>query len=198
MDDLSQIACLAALRVTMCIAGVGLFLTLNDWLFQWVIAREKRRCEVAKQKEERGGELIDRILPLEERLQALEKERGRLLHAVVKQGYDIEQILGKALGYPSGYPDVSEVDDGSVCVMDHTPETLAMEAARVIVTLKAEVARLNELAEKLVLGTLPIKESIRLQQQIKGPMDWEKFSMLCAELCDCNTCDTCLDRYREE
>jgi hypothetical protein len=84
--------------------------------------------------------VIDRILSLEERLQALEKERGRLLHAVVKQGYDIEQILGKALGYPSGYPDVSEVDDGSVCVMDHTPETLAMEAARVLeVDLVAEV-----------------------------------------------------------
>ena len=64
-----------------------------------------------------------------------------------------------------------------------------------VATLRAEVARLNELVEKLVLGTLPIHESIRLQQQIKGPMDWEKFSMLCAELCDC---DTCLDRHREE
>ena len=134
---------------------------------------------------------LDRIAKLEAECKCLRQE-------LTKQSHEVEQILGKALGYPSGYPDVSEVDDGSVCVMDHTPETLAMEAARVIVTLKAEVARLNELAEKLVLGTLPIKESIRLQQQIKGPMDWEKFSMLCVELCDCNTCDTCLDRYREE
>lgn len=53
---------------------------------------------------------------------------------------DVEQVLGKALGYPPAYPDASEVDDGRVCVGEHTPATLAREAATEITRLRAALA----------------------------------------------------------
>lgn len=55
-----------------------------------------------------------------------------LEYASLKQSYEIEQILGKALGYPKykddpkNFPDAT---DDSVCVGDHVPESLALEAA---------------------------------------------------------------------
>lgn len=51
----------------------------------------------------------------------------------IKEFHEIEQILGKALGYPwykddqKNWPDATE-DDG-VCVGEHVAVTLAMEAA---------------------------------------------------------------------
>lgn len=64
-------------------------------------------------------------------------------------GYEIEQVLGKALGYPEAYPDVSDVDDGSVCVGEHIIETLAAEAAKKIIALKDENQKLKEEVERL-------------------------------------------------
>lgn len=64
-----------------------------------------------------------------------------LERAAYKQAWEIEQILGKALGYPK-YRDDPEnfpsVTDDSVCVGEHVPETLAMEAARRIETLERD------------------------------------------------------------
>jgi len=55
---------------------------------------------------------------------------------VVAEYHEIEQLLGKALGYPPLYPAVSQVDDGSVGVGDHTAVTLAMEASGEITRLR--------------------------------------------------------------
>jgi len=41
--------------------------------------------------------------------------------------HEIEQEIGKALGYPELYPAASKVDDGTVCVGDHVPITLVRE-----------------------------------------------------------------------
>lgn len=71
------------------------------------------------------------------RIEELEAEVARLRHALARSNYEITQTLGKALGYPLAYPDTSEVDDGSVCVGEHTAETLATEAAK-------EMKRLND------------------------------------------------------
>ena len=57
--------------------------------------------------------------------------------AVQQSFHEIEQTLGKALGYPPLYPGASPVDDGQVCVGDHVPETLATEAAVRIAALEA-------------------------------------------------------------
>lgn len=56
---------------------------------------------------------------------------------------EIEQILGKALGYPwykddlKSFPDATEAD--GVCVGEHTTVTLAMEAAKTIQRLKDDL-----------------------------------------------------------
>lgn len=65
---------------------------------------------------------------------------------LVKQGHAIEQILGKALGYPPLFPDASEVDDGAVCIGEHTTETVAMEIAKEYANLKMELEQVDKLA----------------------------------------------------
>jgi|SRR5690606_2675517 len=60
---------------------------------------------------------------------------------------EIEQILGQAIGgYPwykddqTNFPGATEKD--GVCVGDHTPTTLAMEAAALIKSLREKIASL--------------------------------------------------------
>lgn len=68
------------------------------------------------------------------RIKELEDGHKDLIQKVAAQGHEIEQILGQALGYPwfkddpKNFPDATEKD--GVCVGDHTPVTLAMEAAQ--------------------------------------------------------------------
>ena len=61
----------------------------------------------------------------------------RRLRAALRE---IEQVLGKALGYPLYGPEMfpDGVPDGSVCVGDHVPESLADEAAARIGALTRE------------------------------------------------------------
>lgn len=60
-------------------------------------------------------------------------ETKRLEDALISQSHFIEQALWKALGYPwfkddqKNWPHATEAD--GVCVGDHTPESLAIEAA---------------------------------------------------------------------
>lgn len=61
------------------------------------------------------------------------------LAAFLHENYEIEQTLGRALGYPPAYPDVSDIDDGTVVVGPHTPLTLAQEAADRIRKLTKEL-----------------------------------------------------------
>lgn len=75
--------------------------------------------------------------------------------------HEVEQILGKALRYPELYPKASEIDDGSVCVGEHVPQTLAQEAAnkirsQVITLVKADdaiVEAVEELERVRYIGT---------------------------------------------
>jgi len=65
---------------------------------------------------------------------------------VTKTDREIEQVLGKVLGYPlyandkNTFPNATESD--GVCVGDHVPETLAVEAARKIEELRLEYSHL--------------------------------------------------------
>jgi len=67
-------------------------------------------------------------------------EIARLKDACIKQSHDIEQTLGKALGYPwykddqKNFPGTTEAD--GVCTGEHVAESIAMEAATQIATLK--------------------------------------------------------------
>ena len=72
-------------------------------------------------------------------LKETEKQRDYYLNAGLSQSREIEQTLGKALGYqlwkdlPEVAPDSTEAD--GVCVWEHTAETLADEAARQLAEL---------------------------------------------------------------
>jgi len=60
---------------------------------------------------------------------------------------EVEQILGKALGYPPLYPIVSNIDDGTVCVGPNGPASLAQEAAERIEVLK----KVKDIYDKMVV-----------------------------------------------
>ena len=68
-------------------------------------------------------------------------------HAHLTVHREIEQILGKVLGYPwfkddqKNFPGATEAD--GVCVGEHVPETIAEAAASEIVRLRAEVDELT-------------------------------------------------------
>lgn len=82
-------------------------------------------------------------------VEALQRQRD----AFLREQHEIDQILGKALGYPEADESVMEKPDGSVVTGDSTPVSLAMEAAN-----RAEAAekRADRLAEALreVIRTL--------------------------------------------
>ncbi len=63
----------------------------------------------------------------------LEKENAKLQrrikfleNAVAKENYQLEQLLGKALGYPE-YPPEFDAPEGDVCVGEHIIYTLVQE-----------------------------------------------------------------------
>lgn len=67
--------------------------------------------------------------------------------ALIQEYRELEQILGKALGYPwyrddqKNFPGATEAD--GVCVGEHVPITLAMEAAEKIAELEARAMALE-------------------------------------------------------
>jgi hypothetical protein len=84
----------------------------------------------------------------ETKIAKLKAEIERYEHirkAVQKDDHTIEQALGKALGYPwfvkdpKNFPDATEED--GVCVGEHVPATIAIEAAERIMKLEAELAK---------------------------------------------------------
>jgi hypothetical protein len=72
------------------------------------------------------------------RLEELERQNKGLM----KECNEVEQELGKALGYPwykddpKNFPDATEAD--GVCVGEHTPATIAAEAASRIKKLERD------------------------------------------------------------
>ena len=72
--------------------------------------------------------MSDRALRM--RVAELEQELAGARDALIMTEHETQQVLGKALGYPPLYPEVSDIDDGTVCVGDHVSVTLAAELAR--------------------------------------------------------------------
>ena len=84
----------------------------------------------------------------------LQAENAVLRAGAIKSSNEIEQILGKALGYPwykddqKNFPGATEAD--GVCVGDHVPESLAAEAADRIAALSEELEELGKSYDSLV------------------------------------------------
>ncbi len=66
-------------------------------------------------------------------------EIDRLWRAIAKEGSEIEETLGRALGYACDMRDVGGSED-DVCVGEHTPVTLCREAAHRIEDLEEALA----------------------------------------------------------
>ena len=87
-------------------------------------------------------ELVDEIERLTARVTSLEE-------GYIQNEHEIEQLLGKALGYPwykddpKNFPDATELD--GVCVGEHSALTLAMEAATRFQEIREAVRRLGSL-----------------------------------------------------
>src|SRR3990167_2084948 len=81
-------------------------------------------------------------------IDALEREVQELQDALANASVDVEQTLGKALGYPWYKDDpknfAGATEANGVCVGDHVPETLAAEAANMIRKLQAKAALADE------------------------------------------------------
>ncbi len=88
------------------------------------------------------------VVAMEGRIRELEFEHERLRQAAAETGEAVEQTLGKALGYPwykddpVNFPEATEAD--GVCVGEHVPESIALEAAQRILKLEAENAHLAD------------------------------------------------------
>lgn len=87
---------------------------------------------------------------------------NRFRAALFKMSHEIDQTLGKALGYPryddADYPQPEGNFRDEVCTGEHVPETLAAEAARRIRELEAELDE-ERTRRRMVLGR--IRDAVR-------------------------------------
>ncbi len=100
-----------------------------------------------------NAELQERVVEMDAHLAESESRCAELQTMLIQQQHEIQQILGKALGYPV----LEGIEHGptgeDVIVGDHTAESLAMEAAERIqqeATLLGELHSLNELHGELL------------------------------------------------
>jgi hypothetical protein len=113
----------------------------------------------AEAERERGrlrGELLAAIKEIEElkiagihtraELTEARAEITRLWDAAAREAHDVEQILGKALGYPVAGPEIggTGLPGGDVCVGEHVPASLAMEAVAALAEARAKIERLEQ------------------------------------------------------
>jgi hypothetical protein len=68
--------------------------------------------------------------------------------ALVREAEEVDQILGKALGYPEGFPEVNSVDDSWVNTGPNTIASLAEEVAEKIELLEEQNELLADLIKK--------------------------------------------------
>jgi uncharacterized small protein (DUF1192 family) len=102
---------------------------------------------------ELGREVARRWRVLNDGIERLEAENARIKSAWSAQDAELDQILGRACGYPRYADDPRNFPGATgddVCTGCHVPVTLAMEAAGRIAALTAEVERLTADNARLV------------------------------------------------
>ncbi len=79
--------------------------------------------------------------------------KDRLIAGLTKECHEVEQVLGKALGYPwysndqKNFPGATEAD--GVCLGEHVARTIAAEAASKLAVLAADRDRLAQINDEL-------------------------------------------------
>ena len=109
--------------------------------------------------------IIDKLFGDIQKLKDIQTKDKKAILALIKESQEIEQILGKALGYPwykddpKNFPTATEAD--GVCVAPNTAASLAMHAAdkikmldireqdkqKIIDEQREEIAKLKESVE---------------------------------------------------
>ncbi len=108
-----------------------------------------------------------------ERIRESNENLRRIRDAMGSEAYEVDQILGKALGYPEAFPVVSDVDDGSVVTGEHTIVSLAMSAAEKIASLRS-LLKAKEEAPGIQVPTLNAEEAQfldRAEKMVQGRID---------------------------
>lgn len=106
--------------------------------------RKSEYDELAREHLETRGEIVK----LESKLQSLLDWRKQAIEGWSKDSDEIEQVLGKVLGYPwykddpENFPDATEAD--GVFVGEHVPASIAAEAATKIKALQAKLKAAEE------------------------------------------------------
>jgi len=104
---------------------------------------ERNRLDERLGKRERERERVNQeelYAPHMEEDNDRQTQDKKAILALIKESQEIEQILGKALGYPwykddpTNFPNATEAD--GVCVAPNTAASLAMEAVDLITKLK--------------------------------------------------------------
>ena len=84
---------------------------------------------------------------------SLYRTNQTLRNGNARQSFEIEQILGRALGYPRYADDQknfpNSTDEDGVCVGEHVPETIAVEAANKILKLNADMQYIEDEIKRL-------------------------------------------------
>ena len=100
------------------------------------------------QHERRIHELTSALHDTLEQEATFALEVAKLKRAFYKTSHGVEQILGKALHYPSFVADPKHFPDATVadgvCVGEHVPESIAEAAANRIKELEEQLARTEE------------------------------------------------------
>jgi len=110
----------------------------NSWLDRLEIEGRKERFE----------ELTIQCNIKSNRISELESEIARMRHAYDAYEHEIQQLLGKALGYPwfkddqKNFTGATEAD--GVCVGEHVAETIVAELAKKHAEANERIKRLEE------------------------------------------------------
>jgi hypothetical protein len=117
-------------------------------------------------------DLAGEMKRMERELNAANAKIKRLRDGIYKQGHEIEQTCGKALGYPlfkddqKNFPGATEKD--GVCVGDHVAETIVSELAtrhtealKRIKRLDGHIERLESIGDSLFDGVTRIEAEQR-------------------------------------
>ena len=97
----------------------------------------------------------------------LTAERDRYKHAAITTEHEVEQILGKALGYPVYGPDMGGGPD--VCVGDHVASSLASQAVDRLTHLTAERDQVAELYAKALETEERLRAALKAQAALVIP-----------------------------
>lgn len=96
--------------------------------------------------------------------------------ACFKQNHEIEQTLGKALGYPwfKDSPEIfpEAIEEDGVCVGDHVAESLAVEAANRIKSYEEKINKVTDNLNMLTKANLELISPSYIRAELQATINF--------------------------